>query len=51
MKNKKPPVFNYRDYEQALVDIERLTRENQELREKLINAEIRIRILEADQEK
>lgn len=48
MTNKKPVVFNYREYEQALLDVERLTKENQELRDRLINAEIRIRILEGN---
>ena len=46
MTNRKPTVFNYREYEQALLDVERLTRENQELRDRLIDARRLIRVLD-----
>ena len=44
----KPTVFNYNDYIQEKEERERLQEENQELREKIAQLQIRCRIAEED---
>ena len=44
----KPNVFNYQDYVKALAEIESLNEENDKLRKRIANLEIKLRIIQED---
>lgn len=51
MSELKPVVFNYRHYTKTLEELNRLKEENKRLRRDKANLEIRLRIVEADNDK
>ena len=46
----KPKVFNYQDYVNAVAEIDALKSENEKLKKKIANLEIKLRIIQADRE-
>ena len=46
----KPNVFNYQDYVNAVAEIDKLKAENEALKRRIANLEIKLRIVQTDKE-